>query len=675
MCGIAGIFDPTPRAEPLGLSRSAERSRRSLGTKPRDEAHPATPHRYNLQPALSALSHRGPDDAGWWDDNAIALGARRLAIIDLLGGNQPLANEDGQIIAVHNGEIYNYVELIAELERLGHRFRTRCDTEVLVHAWEEWGATGVERLRGMFAFAIYDRRQRSLFLARDRFGIKPLYVARQNNLIAFASELPALLALLPERPRLNPRPLAHLLSLGWLPGPSTLYDGIEHLPPAHSLLITPGSPTFDITLRCYWQPTPPPAAARLSARDEAHLDRPTDWAEQLTALLQESVNLHLRSDVPVGALLSGGLDSSVLTALAQRGLRPELRPRGLHPDPSAPPLHTFHIGFDDPTYDETPHARLVAQHLGVQHHTLRFDPSPADSGSAFDLLPDLTTHYGQPVGSATHVAIWLLYRACAQVGLKVILTGEGADELFGGYRWYSAETRLTAARRWPAPLRLLASFTSPLLGISPAAAEILRHPDLPLLERYRRWLTPHTPADALAWLHPDLHQHIDASLPWQAPSPDLHPHHALTLLDLQSRLPDFINLEVDHMSMAHSVEARVPFLDHRLWETVLAWNPRLDYNGSQEKGMLRQIAAPLLPPAITRRRKQGLASPHARWWSQARLPVWAEDRLQTDALARVGLFPPAAVAALRAAHQSGRVNYATPLTAILTTQIWAETKA
>lgn len=629
MCGIAGLFAP---------------------------ARPATPRPYDLQPALSALSHRGPDDAGWWEDSTVALGARRLAIIDLLGGNQPLANEDGHIIAIQNGEIYNYVELIAELERLGHRFRTRCDTEVLVHAWEEWGAACVERLRGMYAFAIYDRRQRSLFLARDRFGIKPLYVARQNDLIAFASELPALLALLPERPRLNPHPLAHLLSLGWLPGPATLYDGIEHLPPAHSLLITSGSLIPNTALRRYWQPTPPPAI---------HLTRPTDWAEQLSALLQESVNLHLRSDVPVGALLSGGLDSSVLAALTRRGLPP---------DRGSPAFHTFNIGFDDPAYDETPHARLVAQHLGVQHHTLHFDPAPTAGGSAFDLLADLTVRYGQPVGSATHIAIWLLYRACAQAGLKVVLTGEGADELFGGYHWHSGEARLAATQHWPRPLRLLAAFASPLLGVSPAAAEILRHSDLPLLDRYRRWLSPHTPADALAWLHPDLSQHIDATLPWQAPPPDLHPHHALTLLDLQSRLPDFINLEVDRMSMAHSVEARLPFLDHRLWETVLAWNPRLNTDSSQEKTMLRQIAAPLLSPAIARRRKQGLASPHARWWRQPRLPAWAEDRLQANALARAGLFLPAAVAALRAAHRAGRANYATPLTAILTTQIWAEAK-
>lgn len=602
----------------------------------------------DLRPALTTLAHRGPDDEGCWAGDEAALGARRLAIIDLAGGHQPVANEDGSVVAVQNGEIYNYLELMAELEGLGHHFGTRCDTEVLVHGWEEWGAGCVERLRGMFALAIYDHKQHSLFLARDRFGIKPLFIAQQGGSLVFASELPALLALLPSSPALNPAPLARLLSLGWAPGPQTLYQGIEHLPPAHSLLLTPAG----AVLQRYWHPEPPPydgfgARGRGGAGDEQ--------VEELTGLLQETVNFHLRSDVPVGALLSGGIDSSLLVALMRRSG---------HPD-----LHTFNIGFDDARYDETRYARAAAEHLGVQHHTLRFGlRSGAD---AFDLLPELVERYGQPVGSATHLAIWLLYRACAEAGLKVILTGEGADELFGGYQWYSGEARLAAALAWPGLLRDLAARSAPLLGISPTAAALLRQPGLPVSERYRRWLTPLDLQQAATWLHPDLRAQADLSLPWTAPPAGLHPLHAMTLLDLQSRLPDFINLEVDRMSMAHSVEARVPFLDHRLWEAVLAWDPALNLKDGREKGMLRKAAAPLLPAAIVQRRKQGLASPHAAWWRQRRLPDWAEDLLQPAALAAGGLFHPPAVAELRAAQQAGRLNAATPLTAMLTAQVWA----
>ncbi len=616
MCGIAGVYHPDAAA-------------------------------VDLQAALAALAHRGPDDSGAWQGEAASLGARRLAIIDLSGGHQPLANEDGSVVAVQNGEIYNYVELMAELESRGHRFRTRSDTEALVHAWEEWGPGCAERLQGMFALAIYDQRRRSLFLARDRFGIKPLFIARCDGGLAFASELPALLTLLPQRPALNPAPLARLLSLGWVPGPQTLYLGVEHLPASHSLLLDEEG----VHLRCYWRPEPPTC-------DGLHTPngRKAKQArvEGLTNLLQETVNFHLRSDVPVGALLSGGIDSSLLVALMRRSG---------HPD-----LHTFNIGFDDPGYDETRFARLAAERLGVQHHTLRF--GLRSSAEAFDLLPDLVGRYGQPVGSATHLAIWLLYRSCAEAGLKVILTGEGADELFGGYQWYAGEARLAAAAAWPGPLRRLAARSARLLGVSPTAAALLRQPSLPVGERYRRWLSPHDLQQAAAWLHPDLAGQADLELPWTAPASGLHPMHAMTLLDLQSRLPDFINLEVDRMSMAHSVEARVPFLDHRLWEAVLAWNPALNLEEGREKGLLRQVARPLLPAAIVQRRKQGLASPHAAWWRQPRLPDWAEELLLPASLAAGGLFHPPAVLALREAHRSGRVNAATPLTAMLTAQVW-----
>ncbi|MCO6451498.1 MAG: asparagine synthase (glutamine-hydrolyzing) [Caldilineales bacterium] len=607
MCGITGIYNPNLNPD--------------------------------LAPALAAMFHRGPDDEGRWSDERMMLGARRLAIIDVAGGHQPVCNEDGRVAAVQNGEIYNYVELMAELEHLGHRFQSRCDTEVIVHAWEEWGAGCVERFRGMFALAVYDTRTQSLFLARDRFGIKPLYIARAGETIAFASELPALLRLLDARPAIDTRPLVHLLRFGWVPGPGTLYKGVEQIPPGHRLLAGPD--TF--ALERYWRPQPPPAA---------DLIRPGDRTEKLLALLQESVELRLRSDVPVGALLSGGLDSSTLVALMRRAG---------HPD-----LHTFNIGFDDSAYDETAFAERVADSLGVTHHTVRFGLD------AFDRLPELVPNYGQPVGSATHIAIWLLYRACAEAGLKVILTGEGADELFGGYQWYGGEMRLQSAQRWPGWSRRLAAQMAGPLGMSAAAAELLPQTGLSLAERYGRWLSPNSTTDVLSLVAPDLRGGVDSSLPWPDPPADLHLLHRLTLLDVQSRLPDFINLEVDRMSMAHSVEARVPFLDHRLWQTVLTWDPSLNLAGGSEKDMLRQAAKTLLPDSIIQRRKQGLASPHARWWRQERLPDWATDMLQPNSLAASGFFDAAAVCDLLQSHCSGRVNNATALTAILTTQLWLD---
>jgi len=590
----------------------------------------------DLRPALRRLVHRGPDDEGHWEDETVRLGVRRLAIIDLERGRQPLSNENGRVVAVQNGEIYNYIELMRELETRGHRFRTRCDTEVLVHAWEEWGPACVQYFRGMFAIAIYDRSEKSLFLARDRFGIKPLYLHRQGERLTFASELPALLTLLPEQPRLNPRPLAHLLSFGWIPGPETLYANVHHLPPGHSLLITPSGERRTH----YWRPLP-------ASRND--LVRPKDAAEQLIALLQESVTMRLRSDVPVGALLSGGVDSSLVAALMRRSA---------HPD-----LHTFNIGFDDPAYDETPFAELAASHLHVTHHTVRFDKN------AFDLLPRLVADYGQPVGSATHIAIWLLYRACAEAGLKVILTGEGADELFGGYQWYLGEAKLAKARRWPRWVRRIVARMGPRWGASAAASDLLRRPDAPLAVRYLRWLTPHSPRETRQILHPDLREQADASAPWPHLPPDIHLLHALTLLDAQSRLPDFINLEVDRMSMAHSVEARTPFLDHKLWEVALRWDPRLNLAGGREKALLRAAAAPFLPKAIVQRRKKGLASPHATWWRQTRLPEWAETAMSRRALEQTGLFHHPAVTHLRETHRAGLANHATALTAILTTQL------
>lgn len=609
-----------------------------------------------------ALTHRGPDDEGLFVSPAAAcgLGARRLSIIDLAGGHQPLCNETGDIWVAQNGEIYNYKPLRAELEAHGHIFRSESDTEVIAHAYEQWGEGCVERLWGMFALAVWDEPLQRLLLARDRLGKKPLFLAQVNGLLLFASEMKALLrhpALC--QPTLDARSLEEMFTVGYIPGPATIWREISKLPPAHLLIAEAASGTT--TISRYWD------APYLSAGQETAVD-PIEAAEEVLALLRDAVRLRLQADVPVGALLSGGLDSSGLVALMQ-----EL---------TGGRAHTFSIGFDRASHDESQYARVASSYLGTEHHELRF------GWEAFDRLPAVMASLDQPQCFATAVPISMLYEACRAAGFKVILTGEGSDELFAGYGWFRGNQQAEALLRLPAGLRR--PMFSPRLPwrVSPAAQRTLREADRSAVSRYLAWQQVSTADQRNALFSATFRDELTRSARpplaerWQAEyastvAPLASLHRDMTL-ERRIRLPDFINHEVDAMSMAHSVEARLPFLDHRLWELLARWPPRLKLDLRQpEKWLLRQVFArsgsgdqAYLPPAIRDRRKQGLATPHADWWRQPKMPDWVGEALSDSVLHRAGLLEPLAVQQWRSEHEIGSANHSALLTGVLNTQLW-----
>jgi asparagine synthase (glutamine-hydrolysing) len=405
---------------------------------------------------IETIVHRGPDEGAVYvsPHGQCGLGIRRLSIIDVAGGRQPLSNESDAVHLVYNGETYNYRSLRRELEQLGHRPKTHNDAEVVLHGYEAWGPAGVlPRLRGMAAFALWDDQQQQLFLARDRFGIKPLYYAEHQGRLYFASEIKAILSH-PDFPRrVNVAALDTMLTLGFVPGPATMFEGIYRLPPAHFLIARNGA----IQINRYWQ---------IDYQANGHVSE-NEAAEQLLTLLEEAVRLRLMSEAPLGALLSGGLDSGTLVALIQAGLD---CPDGAGDTPSTVlkaghQLKTVSIGFEHPAYDEAPLARSLAQFIGTEHHSITF------TARDFDDYPIVMRHLEEPQCAATAVPIYRLYQACRQAGLTVVLTGEGADELLGGYHWHKGDALLRPLLRLPGLLRrMLASAPGPM---STAARRVL----------------------------------------------------------------------------------------------------------------------------------------------------------------------------------------------------------
>lgn len=593
--------------------------------------------RRELEKANRLLRHRGPDSEGYFLGEGVGLAARRLSIIDLAGGQQPLCNEDGTIWIAYNGEVVNAPELRRELEAVGHRFQTQSDTEVVVHAYEQWGTAAFARLRGMFAFGLWNGRSRELILVRDRFGMKPLYYNQQGSQVAFASEIRPLFALLPTLTRqASPVALPTLFHTGFIPTPHTAFANVYKLPAAHFMVVSASG----VTIEPYWQISYP--------RPEAYVRLDVETAvSQFMAHLREAVAAWRLSDVPVAALLSGGIDSSTLATL--------LHELSGH-------IHTFHISFAAHTHDESAYAQQVASRLGSQHHTLTF--TPAD----FDSLPLVVRHLEEPQCSATSLPIYKLYQACHEAGFKVVLTGEGADELLGGYHWYDGDRRLRPLLNLPGAIRRQLAQRLPL-PISPAGRRVLAHGSKEPVSRFYLWqqvaALPLVKAlfqaeFANSWLPNHSVEAINGRSPL----------HQFLYLESQTRLVDFINVEVDRMSMATSVEARPPFLDHRLWEFVAQLPPELKLNGQMNKRLLRLGMRNQLPTAVSQRPKQGLATPHAAWWRSATLPTWVETCLHPTALAETGYFQPQTVAQLRAAHQAGRVDNGRLLTGILTTQLW-----
>jgi len=626
--------------------------------------------RAEIASQIKTLVHRGPDQGGVFlsAQQRCGLGIRRLSIIDVSGGNQPLCNEDGSIHLVYNGETYNHQSIRRELEQLGHHPHSHSDGEVIIHGYEAWGAEAVlQKMRGMFAFALWDENQQQLFLARDRFGIKPLYYAEYDDRLYFASEIKAILAQSDIPRRVNLAALEAMFTLGFVPGPATMFEGIYKLPPAHYLIAGDGHRT----IKNYWQ---------LDYQEDEKISM-GEATEQFLMLLRESVQLRLMSEVPLGALLSGGLDSGTLVALLQSHLSLSAvnSSQSSLDNGSNGRLKTISIGFEQAAYDEASLASSLAQTIGTEHYPITC------TAADFADYPAILNHLEEPQASASSVPIYKLYQTCRQAGLTVILTGEGSDELLGGYHWHRGDALVRPMLSLPAALRRILA-GSPL-PMSSAARRVLTRGAGDVVTRYQDWLELEGSDYLGKLLSPEVHNALrkDKSNPllgnWSEKLTNLRtttPLHQALWLESQTRMVDFINFEVDKMSMAHSIEARVPYLDHKLWEFCAGLPAHYKLKGRVEKYLLRRATKNILPESTRKRRKKGLASPYGYWLRQERLPEWAEMVLSEGHLQQAGLFDPKMVQTIRRVHQTNypakynQTNLAPLLMGVLSTQLWFE---
>ncbi|HEY5941446.1 MAG TPA: asparagine synthase (glutamine-hydrolyzing) [Solirubrobacterales bacterium] len=588
------------------------------------------------------LVHRGPDDEGIFHEGEVALAARRLSIIDLDHGHQPIANEDGSCVVVQNGEIYNYRELKRELEGRGHRFATDCDTEVLVHLYEEHGEEFVERLRGMFAIALWDKRRQRLLLARDRFGIKPLYYREAGGGLAFASELKAMLELPGFSREIDPKAVSAYLAFNSIPAPLTIFAEAHKLPPGYLLTWEGG----EVRQRRFARPGPSPAAEpRRGSIDEL--------AAELREVLDDSVRAHLVADVPVGVLLSGGVDSGGLAALASAHV--------------GEPLHTFSIGFEEAGFDELSRARLVAERYGTDHHELVLRPD------AVELLPRLVEAFDEPFGDSSALPTYIVSELAAGE-VKTAISGEGGDELFGGYYTYVADLLARRVGRLAPLARPLAEALPSRhdrVGFDYKAKRFARAAALPPLERHHGWkeiFSAATRAElagpaTTAWDPLDLYRERYAETEGAEPLARMQD------LDLGIYLVDDLLVKTDRLSMAHSLELRVPFLDANVAEFAFSLPTRMKVRGFDKKRLLRRALAPLLPKEIVHGRKQGFSIPIAGWL-RGPLEPFAREVLAPGAVERQGLLDPAAVTPILDRHISGREDLSRQIWGLMALTLW-----
>ena len=578
----------------------------------------------------AALAHRGPDGERLVGHASARLGARRLAIMDLTTGDQPFQSPDGAVWMVCNGEIYNAAELRRDGERAGYPFRSQGDIETIVPLYAREGADGVARLEGMFGLAIWDDARRRLVLARDRAGEKPLFWTRIGDELRFASEVQALLVFPDQRRRVSPRAAALYTALGYVPAPHTMLDGIHKLPPGHLLITEAGS----VTVRPYWDPA---AAAAAPSTLES--------AEQLRETLLGAVARELMSDVPLGIFTSGGLDSSFLVAAAARAMPGDR-------------LHTYAVRFTEPGYDESAFAEQVTHDIRSVHHVVT-----ADDTALRRALDVVTEHLAEPVGDPALLPTYLLAEA-ARADVKVVLSGEGADELFGGYPTYPGHRAALAWQRLPRPLRAVLRGAITRLPASTGKVtlefmlkQFVAAADRPLLERHLAWFGA---------LGPDAGGgDVEAIAAKLRGFPEGDPLNRALWLDFVTYLPDNLLVKVDRGTMLASIEARAPFLDRRVLELVLPAPSALKVRGFTTKAILKQAARGLVPANVIRRRKRGLSVPVARWLNAGLAPL-ADRYLAAPHLA------PDRVRTLFAEHRAGRANHARKLWPVLMAELWAE---
>jgi len=584
-----------------------------------------------------ALRHRGPDSEGLLVDGPVAFAMRRLSIIDLEGGDQPIGSEDGSVQVVQNGEIYNYRELRADLERRGHRFSTRSDTEVLVHLYEERGPEFVRALRGMFALALWDSRARRVVLARDRFGIKPLHYRIDGGLLSFASELKAL-----PRGELDLDALACFLTFNSIPAPLSIWQGTRKLPAGY-LLVWEGS--GEPRLERYARPAPV-AASEVRTESEAEL------AEELRARLRDSVRAHLVADVPVGVLLSGGIDSSALAALAALE--------------SSERVRTFSIGFEERSFDELGRARRVARRYGTDHHELVLRPDAAE------LLPRLAETFDEPFADSSALPTYLVSELASH-HVKVALSGEGGDELFGGYYTYVADLLAPRVGGVAAALRPLVDLlpsSSAKASFDYKAKRFVRAAHLPPLERHHAWKEIFSPeARAELLVRASSADPVELLRARYAETRGAEPLARLQDVDLGVYLADDLLVKTDRASMAHSLEARVPFLDEVVAALALALPTRLKVHGLAKKRLLRKAVEPLLPREIVHGKKQGFSIPAAAWL-RGELEPFARDILSPQRVQRQGYFRPEGVTRVLETHLSGREDLSRQLWGLMAFSLW-----
>jgi len=615
MCGIVGLFDTRARRE---VSRDV------------------------LSRMNESQHHRGPDECGLHTEPGLGLGHRRLSIIDLSTGQQPLWNEDHSVVVVYNGEIYNYQSLIPELTALGHTFRTRSDTEVIVHAWEAWGEACVQRFRGMFAFALWDRNRGALFLARDRLGVKPLhYGVLPDGMLAFGSELKSLLSLPGFRRDIDPRAVEEYFALGYVPDPRTIFRGAHKLPPASTLLIERGKPLP--SPKVYWDP-------RFTGDNPISAE---DAVAELGLRLEESVRLRLISEVPLGAFLSGGVDSSAVVA-AMAGQ-------------SDGPVNTCSIAFADPAYDESRYAQMVAERYGTRHFVDRVESDD------FDLVDELSRLYDEPYADSSAIPT---YRVCqlARRHVTVALSGDGGDESFGGYRRYRmhvAEERMrrllplsvrrpvfgTLGHVYPkadwAPRYFRAKSTFEALGRNSVEAyfqsvSIFRDP------MRARLFSPAFKAKLDGYNAVDVFRHHAALAGTEDPLA------LIQYIDMKTYLVGDINTKVDRASMAHSLETREPLMDHELVDWLASLPSDLKIRDGEGKWLLKKAMEPRLPQEVLYRPKMGFAVPLARWF-RGPLRERARAALQGGLIGDSGMFDMDYIGTLVDDHLSQRRDHSAPI--------------
>jgi asparagine synthase (glutamine-hydrolysing) len=613
------------------------------------------------RPNVAAMSveieHRGPDDWGKAEFKHGAIAMNRLSIIDLVSGHQPISNDRQDCSIVFNGEIYNFQELRKELEGKGYRFKTRSDTEVVLRAYEEWGDDCLNRLRGMFALAIYDSRPAKnganemlkgrprLLLARDRVGKKPLYYYRDEDRMIFGSEIKAILAHPSVKAQVRRSMLPLYLSYGYVPAPYTFFENISELPPAHRLVVENG----EVTVDRYWEPAPQKVA------DPALLEK--QYVERLRELFEEAVRVRLVSDVPLGAFLSGGVDSAAVVAFMTRIMKQ--------------PVKTFAIGFaDDPSFNELEYARVVANHFQSEHHEFLVNPD------AIDLLPKLVWHYDQPFADSSAIPSFLVAQITRE-HVKVALTGDGGDELFAGYERFAAARLAENYQRMP---HLLQNSVKQLLGIMPEATtyrsfvrrarRFVDSAALPLPERYLNWvgifsssqinelLTDAIESDPVSHFQTYFDSSHDSDLIGQ-----------LLTVNIKSYLPGDLLVKTDRMTMANSLEARCPFLDHQLLEFSCTIPSELKLKRMTTKYILKRALRDIVPQEIIDRKKHGFGVPVGRWFRTSLNTYLRDTLLSPEALAR-GYFHGSAVRRLIGEHESGKRDHGHRLWALLSLEVW-----